>query len=209
DSTHLKEKPEDGSIKATLLSGEVLTNLENNLSPSENYFHKHFKVSNREGKTGWINSGDVVWYPSLNNDSIARLKREGRIIREIKRGIKEKRSKWVENYSPVMKEKRGNKAINETISSYSQYWKRLYKKRLKQNNTISGRIKLKFVINPDGSTEEIEIVYSSIEDKKLKKEVIKLIREITFSSVPDKAGSVEVRYTLPFNKSLLVSDKDE
>ncbi len=66
----------------------------------------------------------------------------------------------------------------------------IYKKYLKKDASIEGRIVFGITVKPDGSVENIVIKLSTLDNKKLEKALLKELKKLTFKAPADSAKAV-------------------
>lgn len=91
-------------------------------------------------------------------------------------------------------------AINRVVSRQQSRLKKVYESMLKRDPSLSGKLKVKFTIMPDGSVTNVSVVESTTNNATFDKRILSYIKRWKFS--PITGGSpVEVIYPFIFSGS--------
>lgn len=104
-----------------------------------------------------------------------------------------------ENGSDVKRQagERSDEEIRKVMSQHASSIDRYYRRALRSNPALQGKIVLKLVINPDGTLADVEIISSGLNDPELEAKVLARVRLINFPSRNDVVVTTR-QYTLSF-----------
>lgn len=92
--------------------------------------------------------------------------------------------------------------IDSQVKSQRKAIAKCYKKALKRNKALKGRMTLYFTVNDfDGSFSEVSVGRSSLDDPRLKRCVVKRTSRLKLANAPDKP----VRVTYPMEFKVVVA----
>lgn len=94
--------------------------------------------------------------------------------------------------------KRSEESVRRVIQKYQGRLTYIYKKYLKHNPDLVGKIVAEVVIDADGSVADVTLVTSTLGHPELEREILNFIRKWEYT--PIDQGQVTVTYPLFFNK---------
>jgi TonB family protein len=94
-------------------------------------------------------------------------------------------------------ESRSQASIQRVIDLESKRLKRVYENWLKRDPTLSGQLKIKFTIMPDGTVSNVSIVSSTTKNPEFDDTILRYVKRWTFPPV-EGAGPVEVVFPFVF-----------
>lgn len=94
--------------------------------------------------------------------------------------------------------KRSEESVRQVIQKYQGRLTYIYKKYLKHNPDLVGKIVAEVVIDADGSVSNVTLVTSTLNHPELEREILNFIRKWQYD--PIDQGQVTVTYPLFFNK---------
>jgi len=92
---------------------------------------------------------------------------------------------------------RSDEEIRRVMSQHATALDRYYRRALRANPALQGKIVLKLVINPDGSLASVVIVSSDLNDAELEARVLARVKLISFEAKADAAITTR-NYTFSF-----------
>ncbi|WP_339616799.1 AgmX/PglI C-terminal domain-containing protein [uncultured Gilvimarinus sp.] len=92
---------------------------------------------------------------------------------------------------------RSDEEIRRVMSQHASALDRYYRRALRANPALQGKVVLKLVINPDGSLASVSILSSDLRDAELESKVIARVKLITFEPRDDVVVTTR-NYTLNF-----------
>ncbi len=93
--------------------------------------------------------------------------------------------------------KRSQVSINRVVQRETRRLKRVYENWLKRDPNLSGHLKIKFTIMPDGSVANLSIVKSTTQNSEFDQTILRYVKRWTFADAPG-SGLVEVVYPFAF-----------
>ena len=85
--------------------------------------------------------------------------------------------------------------IQSVIRKHIKRIKLCYEKGLKRNPQLHGRVEVRLTIGPDGTVTKAEIARSTLNDKQVEQEMLKVLRQLKF---PKPAGGGTMTVSYPF-----------
>ncbi|MBU2886226.1 AgmX/PglI C-terminal domain-containing protein [Gilvimarinus agarilyticus] len=92
---------------------------------------------------------------------------------------------------------RSDEEIRQVMSQHASALDRYYRRALRSNPALQGKIVLKLVINPDGSLADVVIVSSGLNDPELEAKVLARVKLISFPAREDVVVTSK-QYTFNF-----------
>ncbi|MFP4162646.1 MAG: TonB family protein [Chitinispirillaceae bacterium] len=93
--------------------------------------------------------------------------------------------------------KRDNSAVNRVVSSHRASIRMSYRKYLRRDPSLAGKITVRFTITSAGSISAVEILENTTGNMQLQREIIRKIRTWRFDEIAD--GDVTVTYPFVFS----------
>ncbi|MBD3319659.1 MAG: TonB family protein [Chitinivibrionales bacterium] len=91
---------------------------------------------------------------------------------------------------------RDHASIKNSINKHIPNLKALYKKHLKSNAHMSGRVWVNFLVAPDGTVISAKLKKTSIREQAFLRPFLKYVRNIRFKQIPQQIG--DMSFTFPF-----------
>lgn len=88
-------------------------------------------------------------------------------------------------------------AITKVFRRHQRQIRQLYERALQRNPSLVGKIVLQLEIGADGRVASARVASSTLDDPKLERQIIRLVRRWRFG-LPTGGGTVQVRYPLVF-----------
>jgi len=95
--------------------------------------------------------------------------------------------------------KRSQECLQSVIGCESQKLKNIYENALKRDNSISRKLVVKFIINPNGTTSIKECTVNTVNDSFFVRNVLKQMELWKFPEIDSQA--IEVVYPFIFEKA--------
>jgi TonB family protein len=99
------------------------------------------------------------------------------------------------------KGERSDQEIRRVMSQHASALDRYYRRALRDNPALQGKIVVKLVINPDGTLASVSIVSSDLRDPALESKVVARLKLVTFKAKPNIAVTTR-NYTFSFMPQL-------
>lgn len=93
--------------------------------------------------------------------------------------------------------KRDNSAVNRIVSSHRASIRLTYRKYLRRDPSLAGKITVRFTITSSGSISVVEILENTTGNDQLEREIVRKIRMWQFDEIPE--GDVTVTYPFVFS----------
>jgi len=97
---------------------------------------------------------------------------------------------------------RNLQSIRDSIETHIPNLRELYKKHLKINASMGGRVVVTIQVDPAGTVELCTIKQSDIDDRSFLDSFLAYVRTIVFKPVPEKAGVMAFDFPFDFNTEM-------
>jgi hypothetical protein len=94
---------------------------------------------------------------------------------------------------------RSQKSISDSIKRHLPNLEALYKKQLKIHETLSGKVWVTFVINPDGGVASARVTSTEIAEKDFLNPFCGYVEKIHFLKIPDSVGPMTFEFPFEFS----------
>jgi len=94
---------------------------------------------------------------------------------------------------------RSQKSISDSIKRHLPNLEALYKKQLKIHETLSGKVWVTFVINPDGGVASARVTSTEIAEKDFLNPFCGYVEKIHFLRIPDSVGPMTFEFPFEFS----------
>ena len=98
----------------------------------------------------------------------------------------------------VLPEERDRTIVSALLLRASDRIQRIYKRRVLRNPDLSGKLTVRFLVDPTGRVVDTQVIENELRDPELAKGVCETIRGLTFPPVQEKTGPEFFRQTFLF-----------
>ncbi|MCW8965991.1 MAG: AgmX/PglI C-terminal domain-containing protein [Candidatus Pacearchaeota archaeon] len=107
----------------------------------------------------------------------------------------------VDNSAATLKY-RDHSSIRDSISKHIPNLKQLYRKKLKNTSTLSGKVVVTLRVAPDGHVLSATIKQTQISDQTFLKPFIAYLKTMRFKPIPPKVGAITFDFPFEFNAEM-------
>lgn len=197
DSAHMAPSPGTEDRIARVCAGDTVTMLTRSRGS--------VKVSSG-GASGWVPASSVAWVYRLPAARLRALAARGRQIRQDLARIEKERTAQAAELEQqtaqlrqvLLRKHRSRRVVERKLARYGGDFMRAYNRRLRQRPELKGLVKVGFVIRPDGVTDSVRVVSSTVQDAWLAEQVVAVVRKVQFDAVAENVGTTRHEYAIPF-----------